>query len=145
MVQWAPKTTRGTVAISSNLFSGAYDILLVLGSSNEVYISDEDHNKIYRWRFGALRPTLTLSAVSTGSSTLIKPKGMALDPNGNLYIADSGNNRVVVYCVNSIVGIVIAVNTRPTLNQPIAVALDSHLNLYVTIANGNKVIKFPRL
>jgi sugar lactone lactonase YvrE len=145
VVQWAPKATSSTVVISSDLFGGACDILLAFGSSNEVYISDEDHNKIYLWKFGAFSPILTLSAVSTGSSTLNKPRGMALDRYGNLYVADSGNNRVVMYCVKSTVGIVVAVNTTPKLDKPIAVALDSHLNLYVAIENGDKVIKFPRL
>jgi sugar lactone lactonase YvrE len=145
VVQWAPQATRATVVISSNLFGSACDILLAFGSSNEVYISDKDRNKIYLWKFGAFSPILTLSAVNTGSSTLNKPRGMALDGYGNLYVADSGNNRVVTYCVQSTVGIVVAGSTTPTLDKPIAVAFDSHLNLYVAIENGDKVIKFPRL
>ena len=144
VVQWAPNATTGTVLIDSTTLNGAQDMILSPNSPNQVYISDPGNDKIYLWSFNASSPSLTLSAVGTGTSTLVDPKGMVFDPYGNLYVADFGNDRVVMYCANSTTGIVVAGGTTPAIDQPTAVALDSDLNLYVVYANGDKVVAFPR-
>ncbi|CAF2852635.1 unnamed protein product [Rotaria sp. Silwood2] len=72
---------------------------------------------------------------------------MVFDPYGNLYIVDSDNDRVVMHCANSTVGIVVAggSSTTPDLDKPTAVALDSNLNLYVAVSGGTKVTEFAWL
>lgn len=144
VVSWGPNATAGTLLIDSATLKNAQDMILSPNSPNQVYISDPGNDKIYLWSFGASSPALTLSAVGTGTSTLVDPKGMVFDPYGNLYVADFGNDRVVMYCANSTVGIVVASGTAPSIDQPTAVALDSDLNLYVVYANGDKVVAFPR-
>lgn len=144
VIKWAPNATSGVNLINDTDLDGAYDLILVPGSPNQVYISDPVNNKIYLWTFGTSTPAVTLAAVATGVATLSQPKGIVLDPYGNLYVADYGNNRVVMYCAGSTVGTVIAQSTTPAIDQPTAVALDSKLNLYVAIANGDKILGFPR-
>ncbi|CAF1187321.1 unnamed protein product [Adineta steineri] len=130
LVEWAQNATSGTLLISDNSLSNDYDILLVPNSSNEIYISDQGGHAIYLWTFGALSPSMTLQTVNDSHNTLNNQMGMVLDPYGNLYVADTGNNRVVMYCANSTVGVVVAEdnNSVPSLKKPVALAFDSDLN-----------------
>ncbi len=75
------------------------------------------------------------------SSGLSGPNGAAADSFGNLYIADTGHNRIVKIAPN---GTQTVVSVAPlTLNAPLAVALDSAGHLYVTDGNNNRVVKVP--
>lgn len=144
MVMWAPNATSGIVLISSGLLNDAHDILLAPNSLNEAYISDQANDKIYLWKFNATSPNMTLSSVNGTPNALKNPRAMVFDPYGNLYVADSGNNRVVVYCAGSTSGIVVAASTTPAITTPMAVALDSDLNLYVVSSGTDEVVVFPR-
>lgn len=145
VVKWAQNATYGTVLINHPNIDGTQDILFAPNSPNQVYISSTKNDAIYLWTFNASSPVLSLSAVNASINTLNGPAGMTLDPYGNLYVADTGNNRVVMYCANSTVGIVIATGTTPPINSPSAVAFDSNLNLYVVSTNSDRVMKFTRI
>ncbi|HTB19574.1 MAG TPA: IPT/TIG domain-containing protein, partial [Bryobacteraceae bacterium] len=105
---------------------------VALDAAGSLYISDFGANQIYRVTVGG---TLTLvagagtagfSGVDTSAvlAQLNAPAGLALDPTGALYLADSGNNRVrKVYN-----GVIITVFNTPA---PTGVALDSTGMLYV--------------
>jgi len=41
-----------------------------------------------------LAPCAMLSSSATPSATTLQPRGIAVDPNGNFYFADSLSNRV---------------------------------------------------
>ncbi|HMD70890.1 MAG TPA: hypothetical protein VKF41_06075 [Bryobacteraceae bacterium] len=90
----------------------------------------------------------------TGAATsalLRAPLGIAFDGSGNLYIADTGNNRVrEVYASNGTIATIagngtasttgdggLAVNA--TLNQPAAVAVDGSGNVYIAERSGEVV------
>jgi uncharacterized protein (TIGR03437 family) len=90
----------------------------------------------------------------TGSATsglLRSPLGIAFDGSGNLYIADTGNNRVrEVYISNGTINTIagngtasttgdggLAVNA--TLNQPAAVAVDTSGNIFIAERSGQVV------
>ncbi|CAF3747552.1 unnamed protein product [Rotaria socialis] len=147
IIKWAANATNGTVLVSDTLIDKSYDILLSPTSTNQAYTSNTDKDNVYLWTFGNNNPTATLNQVNDSTSTLKTPKGMTLDPYGNLYVVDSENNRIVMYCANSTVGIVVVggSSTTPALNKPTAVALDSNLNLYVAINKGTDIAEFIRL
>ncbi|CAF4183123.1 unnamed protein product, partial [Adineta steineri] len=147
LVEWAPNATIGTLLISDHTLNNGYDILLAPNSSNQIYISTQLNRVIYLWTFGASTPSMTLQTVNDSQSTLGNPMGMVLDPYGNLYVADRNNNRVVMYCVNSTVGIVVVEdnNSVPSLRNPVAIAFDSDLNLYVVTENNGQVVKLSRI
>jgi DNA-binding beta-propeller fold protein YncE len=85
-------------ATSSNLDSPA-DV--AVDSSDNVYIADSGNNRIEK-----VTPDGTLSIIAgdgnqgqptagpATSSNLSYPRGVAVDSSGNVYIADSGNNRI---------------------------------------------------
>ena len=83
------------------------------GSTPILYVSDTDNNRVLAWKdangfqsgqkadLQIGQPDLLTTfpggpgtAYSTG---LFRPTGIAVDPSGNLYVADSGNNRVLRY------------------------------------------------
>ncbi len=108
-------------------------------SSDQIYISDEGSTKVVLWQFGAAAPSVTYTQVNDGT-TLNKPRGIKLDVAGNLYVADQKNSRVVMFCVNSTVGIVIA----NLSGEPQYIAFDSKMNLYAT-ASTKQVLKYSSL
>jgi sugar lactone lactonase YvrE len=84
------------------------------------------------------------TATSIGSQ-LSGPSGVAVDGSGNVYIADTGNNRVVeVPFSNGSYGNQITMQVSG-LNNPMGLDLDGAGNLFI-VSNGNdKVIKLPWL
>jgi sugar lactone lactonase YvrE len=94
------------------------------------------------------------------SSTLNDPEGVAVDSVGNLYIADSGNHRVVEYTApqeqRDALGAA-AIFGQPSwvtndlnhgglsagsLNYPIGVAVDAADNLLVADTNNHRVLRY---
>ena len=66
--------------------------------------------------------------------------GLAVDTAGNLYIADSVNNRVVMVAAGGTVGSV--VNTGeldPELTNPSGVAVDHTGNIYIASTGSNNI------
>jgi sugar lactone lactonase YvrE len=147
VMKWAPNATSGTVLINAGNLVNSFDMLLAPDSSNQVYISDQDDQGVCLWAFNASSPVITLTNVNGSSpNSLDNPQGIVLDPYGNLYVADRNNGRVVMYCANSTMGIVIAQNLGgTTLQDPMAIAFDSNLNLYVLTKDHGQVMKFSRI
>jgi len=71
-------------------------------------------------------------------STLNKPGSMALDAQGNLYIADTGNNRIRKVDVNGTISTLTGAN-QPSFNGPSSVAVFGN-NVYIADP-GNHVVR----
>ncbi len=102
-----------------------------------------------------------------GADSLCGPHGIGVDANGNLYVADSGNNRVLVYntpfnagsgepgagdpIADFVYGQSGSFTSRTcnlsavgatTLCNPSAVALDGAGNIYIADAANNRMLEF---
>jgi uncharacterized protein (TIGR03437 family) len=128
---------------------------------NYLYFSDSNNNRVRRLDLVTQEISLVAgngAADYAGdggpalSASLITPRGLAFDPSGNLYIADSGNHRVAKVGtdgnINTVAGTGTASTTgdglaatAATLNAPAAVAADSSGNLYISEQSGNVVRK----
>lgn len=85
------------------------------------------------------------------SSNLSAPDGLALDPAGNVYIADSGNDRVEKVTPNGVLSIVAGSGvygapiagkaTLSPLKRDPSVALDSAGNLYISDSGNGRIEK----
>lgn len=75
----------------------------------------------------AYEPVRTMTRF--GDETLNNPGDMRLGPDGNLYIADTGNKRIVVITKSG--ELVRTIGDRKTFNNPTGVYVDDDLNVYV--------------
>jgi len=108
---------------------------------------------------GNSQENFTSNVSGNGATGLDNPRDVAVDSTG-LYVADSGNHRVVHYVLgNAIADRVygqpdfatssvlanqgLANPTAATLNKPTQVALDSTGGLYVADRNNNRVVYYP--
>ena len=99
----------GTAGIAANQFKSPYDI--VIDSNKSLYIVDKDNHRVQKWLQGASSGT-TIAGVTGISNTTLNylsiPRALTIDPNNNVYIADTNNHRVVLWNVSSTSGVLIA-------------------------------------
>jgi sugar lactone lactonase YvrE len=130
-------TTPTTILSKLNAPAG-----LAFDASGNLYIADTGNKQILEIPAvgGVLnvsgKTTLVASTVAFAGVTLSGPTGLAVGPDGTLYISDTGNNRVVVYDNGS-------TGVRATgLNSPMGIAVDGSNALYVANTGANEVLVY---
>ena len=78
----------------------------------------------------------TTGIVITIMTNLNRPSGLVVDNIGNLYIADTGNNRILKRAID---GTITTVTTN--INNPKGLATDKNNNVYVAEYGGHLVLK----
>ncbi|MFZ0792469.1 MAG: FG-GAP-like repeat-containing protein [Candidatus Korobacteraceae bacterium] len=152
--------------ISANSLCAEYAI--ALDSSGNLYVADSYNNRVLFYPSGSMTATRvygqlgsfttdTMNKGGISANSLYLPQGVALDSNGNLYVGDVGNNRVLFYPSGSTTatrvygqGGSFTTNTvnkggisASSLYQPQAFALDSGGNLYVADYGNSRVLFYP--
>lgn len=146
---------------------------ITFDSAGSLYIADNGNNRILRFDQPATtdttadavvgQPNFTVGGNSTTASTLASPTGLAVDSQGNLYVADTNNNRVLEFngpVVNGVPANQVdgqpdftqssgnngnaPINglTAASLNVPTAVLVDATDNLYVVDKNNNRLLEY---
>lgn len=157
-----PAPATPTQAVFNSPYGVATD------ASGNVFISDTYHNVV--WRVGTNSSVALYSGSSVASSgyagdsglatsaLLSGPNGLAVDPNGNLFIADSSNSVIRRVDANTKVITTVAGNhalgfgeggysgdggpaTSATLSFPRGVAVDANGNLYIADTQ-NYVVRY---
>ena len=123
-------------------------------SSNSLVIANTGANNIVRWVIGASSWTLVVgdaNGSSGATSTLLdNPMDIVLDSMGNLYVADTNNQRIQFFLAGESNGTTIAGvtgssgSTSSLLNGPYSVTIDSQLNIYVADYHNYRVQQFLR-
>jgi sugar lactone lactonase YvrE len=144
----------GGAAILASL---AYPGAVAVDAAGNVYIADSNNSRIRRVDAVTGVITTVAGGGSSGdngpaiSASLNGPQGVAVDANGNLYIADSYNGKI--RRVDAITGTITTVAgsaaagfsgdggpaTSAQLNQPNGVAVDANGNLYVADSNNSRI------
>ncbi len=127
---------------------------VAVDSSGSVYVADVGNNCIRKISPAGVVTTLAGGtkgfADGTGSAAeFSQPYGVAVDSSGNVYVADTGNNRirkisplgVVTTVAGSGSGASDGVGTAATFNQPHGIAVDASGNLYVADTNNCRIRK----
>ena len=141
-------------------------------SDGTLYVADSGNNRVLRYprpvnQSGRISPdvvigqtdfTSSLSAAVSATS-LNGPSGLAIGPNGDLFVADSGNNRVLEFPSGAGSGAAaVRVFGQPgmttsvrqtqasaqTLASPLGIAVDQASNLYVADAGDNRRADFSQ-
>lgn len=77
-----------------------------------------------------------------GDESLKTPSDLRMGPDGNLYVADTGNKRILV--VTTMGEYVKDIGDKKTLKSPKGVFVNENLDVYVADENGRKVIVFDK-
>lgn len=88
----------------------------------------------------AYEPVRTMTRF--GEETLNNPGDLRMGPDGNLYIADTGNKRIVV--VTKTGNLVKIIGDRKTLNRPTGVYVDDNLNVFVADEREEAIFVFDK-
>lgn len=128
--------------------------------SGNIYVSDVDEHVILKINEGGKISTYaglagtsgrngTLTKVAALSARFNKPKGLACDRSGNIYVADSGNNQIRVIhdgyvshlagCGEGISGFTDGVGGAASFNNPTDVAVDRTGVVYVADRDNHSI------
>jgi murein DD-endopeptidase MepM/ murein hydrolase activator NlpD len=119
---------------------------IAIAADGSVYISDAGESN----RIRKLTPDGKLVTFAGGDNTLNTPSGLALDPNGNLYVADTGNNRIQKITATGVVSTVAGTGkagyadgsvSSAEFDGPIGVALDKQGNIFVADTYNDRIRK----
>jgi uncharacterized protein (TIGR03437 family) len=131
---------------------------LAVDTTGDVYIADSGNSRIRKVANLGITTVAGTGidgfggdGLSATLAQLYQPAGVALDANGNLYIADSGNNRVRVVSKGIVTefagtgtpgfGGDNGPATSAQLKDPSGIAMDSLGNLYIADYSNNRVRK----
>jgi sugar lactone lactonase YvrE len=85
----------------------------------------------------------TQTTLTTTGYTLDSPHGIAVDSYGSIYIADGGNQRVLLVPNPLMSGVGKIVTVGSGFNMPYGVAVDAYQNVYVADKGAGKVYEVP--
>ena len=119
-------------------------------AAGNLYVTVPSANEIQVIAPGGATSTLSLSSPisdpsqTTANSTLNNPTAIAFDSLGSLYIADTGNNRVVVRQPVGVAGSYYLYNLRMgsySLSQPQGVAIDAAGDVFIADTGNNRILE----
>lgn len=129
---------------------------IAVDSSGNLYIADAHNNRIRKVSGGLISTFAGTGAAgfsgdggAAASAALATPMALCIDRNGNLYIADTGNNRIREVAAGTIHTVAGngqenfsgdgGVATAAALDSPAGVAVDSSLNIYIGDTHNQRV------
>jgi uncharacterized protein (TIGR03437 family) len=146
---------------------------IALDAAGNLYVADFGNNRVLRYprpvdQTGRIAPDIVLgqSTFTTGSagvvsaSSLNGPSGVAVGPQGEVFISDTGNNRVLQFLPNPSTGAsalqaygqpTLTSGTAPgaispqTLTSPVGIFVDRSYNLYAVDNGANRVLIFQNV
>ena len=149
-----PAGLVSTLAGSDASFS--YPQGIAVDTNNNLYVADPSDHKIYKITSTGAVSTLAGSGKpgsvdATGTAASFNyPQSVAVDTNGNVYVADSGNHKIRKITPAGVVstlagsgtfGFVDATGTDASFSYPQGVAVDANGNVYVADYGNHKIRK----
>ncbi|HMV82293.1 MAG TPA: BACON domain-containing carbohydrate-binding protein [Blastocatellia bacterium] len=146
----------GGAAVGARLF---FPSAVAADAMGNVYIADTDNHRVRRVTPGGIiQPFAGNGFVGSSgdggqalNATMNEPQGLAIDAAGNVYISDTGNNRIRRVSPSGIITTVAGTGvdsfsgdggpaTQAQLSSPFQITLDAAGNLYIA-DNGNRRIR----
>jgi sugar lactone lactonase YvrE len=151
ILEFTPGSTTA-ISIGSNLSKPAG--VAVDGAGN-VIVADTGNNQIVEVPMvnGALSNAAQITIVSASDAkknptpiagaVLSSPAGVTIDALGNLYIADTGNNRVVYLPYSGSWNMAQASVLGSNLSAPLATAVDAWGTVYIANSGSGQIYRLP--
>ena len=119
----------------------------VAASGTYVFIADSRNNRIKVYDSSSEKLVYSWGVAGSGDGEFNNPVGVAADGAGYVYVADSDNNRIQKFAVDSVTAtFVISWGTAGTLlgqfTRPTGVAVDASNNVYVADSGNNRIQVF---
>jgi uncharacterized protein (TIGR03437 family) len=123
---------------------------IVVDAAGAVYIAEGDNCRIRKIAGGIITTIVGNGQCSFSgdggpavTATINNPGALAIDPNGNLYIADDGNSRIRKVSGGNITTVAGGTNNSQMYSfaQITGISLDSGGNIYVAVASDNRIYK----
>jgi hypothetical protein len=134
-------TSVPAMYVSSSCFGLFVDI------NNFLYCSLENSHRVIKNSLNNNSSTpIVVAGTGIGgasSAMLYRPSGIFVDINFDLYVADTGNNRIQLYQFGQVNGITIIGNEAPVgviLNYPTGVVLDADRYLFIVDQGNRRII-----
>jgi len=144
---------RAGISFDSIGLSGPASISI--DSAGNVYIPDPDHHQIMRWRAcdGVIDRPNCLGGEGTLPGQFKSPHGVLVGPRGGLYVADTGNQRIQIFDLETLqlrsiwgaadaLGNPVSGEELSEFRQPWDLCADSDSFIYVTDRGNRRVQKF---
>ncbi|UJR17437.1 hypothetical protein I4U23_004332 [Adineta vaga] len=114
--------------------------LYVDSNTGDIYVADEPNQRVVRFPNGS---TIGFTMASILLGTLPTVSGIYLDPNGTIFITDTGRNRIYNWLTNqSVVGGYGSGTNVNQLNQPKRFFIDKNYTFYVTDSGNSRIQKW---
>ncbi|MBQ8639447.1 MAG: NHL repeat-containing protein [Lachnospiraceae bacterium] len=143
------KNRKKTVTIASLILS----VMLMIGGISQGILASEIPYDTYNYDYrenivhtpAAYVPDGSISGVTLGIGAFKTPQDMCFSPDGEAFIADTGNNRIVVLNsqMNKVVRVIDcfeAEGVEETFSSPYGVAISQNGLLYVADSQNNRVV-----
>ena len=129
---------------------------IAVDANGNVYVGDESNFNIRKISAAGVVSTLAGTGVqgsadgAGASATFYSVGGVAVDANGNVYVADAGNSKIRKITAAGVVstlagtgvrGSTDGVGVNATFSNPWGVAVDANGNVYVADLGNNKIRK----
>ncbi|HEX3856070.1 MAG TPA: hypothetical protein VHY30_02100 [Verrucomicrobiae bacterium] len=132
--------TNGLSGTDTNEFNAPFDVA-VLPDSSQISVSDSGNNRIQQFDSSG---NFVASFGSSGSAVgqFNTPKGITYDSVGNLYIVDSGNNRIAVAQDSEVEGVTGTNGTAlGQFSGPVNISIDER-GVYIADTGNNRIQSF---
>jgi uncharacterized protein (TIGR03437 family) len=136
-------------------------VALALDASGNLYIADSGNSAVRKVAPNGIITTVAGNGTGGFSgdggrgvfAQLFRPKGVAVDTAGNVYISDTLNNRIRMVTPNGTISTVVGTGaaayfgdgglaTNAALNNPAGLSFDSAGNLYICDNNNNVIRQY---
>lgn len=122
------------------IFAGSFLLIIIIGMTLKIIFPSNptEGRKIQKYN-------VITTYKGMGKEALLRPLGVTSDDNGNVYVADSSNHRIVVFSVDGKVERIIGKEgtANGELNYPTAVAI-FEAKLYVTDSGNGRILIFSK-
>ena len=140
---------EGIPATEAQLFG---PLAVAISLDGTVYIADTNNHRIRKIDHGGNIVTVAGTGVAgfagdggpAAAAQLDLPAGLALDAQGRLFIADTGNNRVRMVTQLGVISTVAGDGSPEELRGPSAVAVDGAGALFIADRGNHRIRRLPR-